>query len=93
MFNQGDIIYKIKPWVVCIVRWARDDRFGWVPREFETNHRAGDVTYQGDPTFELMKKARVRIERKQRRVRKTGNGKRERKRRTVTETKKQRTFF
>ena len=65
MFNVGDKIYKMTGSVVCLVRWARDDRFGWVPEKHKDNHKAGDVHPQGDPDFELMEKAKPkRIKRK-----------------------------
>lgn len=65
MFKEGDRIYKIKGSIFCLVRWARDDRFGWVPEEYKDEKRAGDVTFQGDPDFELVEKVKPkRVKRK-----------------------------
>lgn len=65
MFKEGDRIYKIKGSVFCLVRWARDDRFGFVDEKHKDNNRAGDVAEQGDSDFELVDKAKPqRVKRK-----------------------------
>jgi hypothetical protein len=72
MFNEGDIIYNKSRQARCLVRWARDDRFGWTYEKYSHISRDTDVQDQGDLNFELIqakKNQRVKRERKTERVR------------------------